>query len=123
MILIVDDDPGVRRFVRGVLENAGYTVHEAAGSSEALPLLESHSYDLLLADIIMPEMDGFKLATTAHRRQPNLRVIFMTGFTAHYEDELSGSVVLSKPFTVAKLLLAVESAIGLPRTKMAGGKS
>ena len=121
MILIVDDDSGVRRFVRGVLEKAGYIVDEAAGSAEALPLLESHSFDLLLTDVVMPEMVGFKLAARAHRLQPNLRVIFMTGFTAQYEDELSGSVVLSKPFTVATLLTAVESAIGLPRTKMAGG--
>jgi two-component system, cell cycle response regulator CpdR len=117
VILVVDDDASVRRFVRAALENAGYQVGEAAASEEALRLFESNYYDLLIADIVMPGVNGLQLAAGAHHLSPGLRVIFMSGFTAQYEEELSGSVCLSKPFTVAALLGAVESAIGLPRKK------
>lgn len=119
MILVVDDDAGVRGFLRMALENAGYEVGEATGSEEALRLFESNYYDLLITDIVMPGTDGLQLAARAHHLSPGLRVIFMTGFAAKYEEELSGSVCLSKPFTLGSLLAAVESAIGLPR-KMAG---
>ena len=119
MILIVDDDAGLRRFVRAALENAGYAVEEAGDGAEAVRLLTNSRYELLLTDIVMPGMDGLKLAAEAHHLDPGLRVIFMTGFTTQYQDELSGSVCLSKPFDSATLLLAVESAIGLPRSRSA----
>jgi DNA-binding NtrC family response regulator len=120
VILIVDDEAGVRHFLRAALETAGYAVEEAAGSAEALRILDHSRPQLLITDIVMPESNGFQLAAHAHRLYPGLSVIFMTGYSAQYEAELSGTVYLAKPFTLASLLSAVESAIGLPHGKAGG---
>jgi CheY-like chemotaxis protein len=120
VILIVDDETGIRHFARAALELAGYAVAEAAGGAEALRILDHTRPELLITDIVMPEMNGFQLAAQAHRLYPGLSVIFATGYSARYEEELSGTVYLAKPFTVASLLSAVESAIGLPRGKASG---
>ncbi|HLI84813.1 MAG TPA: response regulator [Bryobacteraceae bacterium] len=120
MILIVDDEAGIRHFVRAALEMAGYSVEEAGGSAEALRILDHSQPQLLITDIVMPEANGFQLAALAHRHYPGLRVIFMTGYGAQYEEELSGTVYLAKPFSIAGLLSAVESAIGLPHGKAGG---
>ena len=120
VILVVDDEDDVRRFVRRTLEWAGYQVEDAGDPQDALRVLENTGPDLLLTDIVMPGLDGLKLAAKAHQSHPRLRAIFMTGFASQFEQELTGSVCLSKPFTVTALLSAVEAAIGLPRNKPAG---
>jgi DNA-binding NtrC family response regulator len=120
VILIVDDESGVRHFVRTALEMAGYTVEEAPGTAEALRILDHTRPELLITDIVMPEGNGFKLAAHAHRLYPTLSVIFVTGYSDKYEAELSGTIYLAKPFTAASLLRAVESAIGLPRGHVGG---
>jgi CheY-like chemotaxis protein len=121
MVLVVDDEAEVRRFVRSVLEQAGYAVAEAANAEEAWRILEQDQPELLLTDIVMPGATGLQLAARAHKLRPQLRAIFMTGYAEQYRDELSGSVCLSKPFTVAALISAVESAIGHPRPKTRTG--
>jgi DNA-binding NtrC family response regulator len=120
VILIVDDEGGIRHFVRTALELAGYTVEEAAGTTEALRILDHTRPELLITDIVMPDGDGFKLAAHAHRVYPGLSVIFVTGYSGKYEAELSGTIYLSKPFTTASLLRAVENAIGLPHGRAGG---
>lgn len=114
MVLVVEDDDAVRHFVHNVLEGAGYRVTEASGSMEALEILQQTQPALLLTDIVMPVMDGLQLAANAHRLWPQLHVMFITGFADRYQEELTGSVCLSKPFTPAALLSSVESVIGLP---------
>jgi CheY-like chemotaxis protein len=120
VILVVDDEAGIRYFVRTALEIAGYTVEEAAGAAEALRILDYTRPELLITDIVMPEGNGFKLAAQAHRLYPTLSVIFVTGYSDKYEAELSGTIYLTKPVTAASLLSAVESAIGLPRGRAGG---
>jgi DNA-binding NtrC family response regulator len=120
VILVVDDESGVRHFVRTALEIAGYTVADAAEAAEALRILDHTHPELLITDVVMPEMNGFKLAAHAHRLYPTLSVIFMTGYSAKYEAELSGTIFLAKPFTVSSLLNAVENAIGLPHGRAGG---
>lgn len=117
VILVVDDEPVARRSARLILEHAGHRVWEASGASEALRLLESRRplADLLLTDIVMPGMNGIALAAEAHRRWPGLHVLFMSGFTREFADELSGSICVSKPFRASELVGAVESALG-PKT-------
>jgi len=115
----VDDEPVVRQFVRLALEDAGYEVAEASSGEEAWPILEQRQPDLLLTDIVMPGTSGLQLAARAHKLLPHLSAIFMTGFAEKYRDELSGSVCLSKPFSIATLISTVESAIGHPRPRTA----
>jgi CheY-like chemotaxis protein len=114
MVLVVDDDAGVRRFVSATLEERGYTVVQAASAEEAWSILEHSRLDLLITDIVMPGANGLQLAARAHKIQPHIRAIFITGYAEQFRDELSGSVCLSKPFMPASLLFAVESAIGSP---------
>lgn len=116
MILLVDDDEAVRKFVRLILERAGYGVTEAANAAEALRYVETHAPppELLLTDIVMPGMNGIALAARAHKLQPALHVLFMSGFAQDFARELSGCVCVSKPFKEAELLSAVQAAIGRP---------
>ncbi len=113
-ILVVDDEPAVRRFTADLLVRAGYEVEQAAGGAEAMQLIEEYHPALLLTDIVMPGMSGLALAAEAHRRFPGMRVLFMSGFSKDYEGELVGSVCLSKPFTPAQLLAAVDEALRIP---------
>jgi len=110
---VVDDEPVVRESVRRMLEYAGHQVWEASTAAEALQILESRHPlpDLLLTDIVMPGKTGIALAAEAHHRWPGLHVLFMSGFTRNYADELSGAVCLSKPFGPAELVVAVQSAL------------
>ena len=116
MILVVDDDADIRRFVGYILERAGYTVVAAADAAEALRFVETHEPppELLLTDIVMPDMTGISLAARAHKLQPGLHVLFMSGFADDFARELSGCICVSKPFKEAELLTAVQSAIGRP---------
>ena len=115
MILVVDDESGVRRFVRSILERAGHEVVEAPAGEEALGILRdvAREPDLLLTDIVMPGMNGLALAAQAHKIIPGLHVLFMSGFAQDYTDELTGSVCVAKPFTAAQLISAVRSALSL----------
>ena len=117
MILVVDDEKDVRTLVRRLAERAGYEVAEAVDAEQALSLLH-HSdprLELMLTDIVMPGMNGLALAAQAHLLRPNLPVIFMSGFASQYQDELTGSVCLRKPFRSTELLGAIEEVIGPPR--------
>ena len=117
MILVVDDDCTVRDLVSSILTRTGHRVMAAADAGEALRILETESPDLLLTDIVMPGMSGLTLAARAHHDRPNLRVMFMSGYANQYEEELSGSVCLGKPFTASRLLAAVEDVLTLRRSQ------
>jgi DNA-binding NtrC family response regulator len=116
VILVVDDESAVRNLVCAILERGGYEVVAAADAREALEVLRQRTPEVLLTDIVMPGANGLALAAEAHRLRPGLRVLFMSGFASRYEDELSGSVCLRKPFTASQLLLAIEDLTGMERT-------
>ena len=116
VILVVDDEKDIRNLVRLLAERAGYRVTEAANAEEALTILQERVFEpqLLLTDIVMPGMSGLSLAAQAHHMKPKLPVIFMSGFANEYQDELSGSVCLRKPFKAPELLTAIQDVIGPP---------
>jgi two-component system, cell cycle sensor histidine kinase and response regulator CckA len=106
LILVVDDDPAVLRMASKVLRRGGYEVLEAGGGSDALRIAEEHDgkIQLLLTDVVMPEMGGREVSEELRARYPRIRVLFMSAYT---EDEviLRGVRVaevnfVSKPFTV-----------------------
>jgi CheY-like chemotaxis protein len=117
VILVVDDEKPIRDLVYTILTRAGYEVTEAADAREAMGILHDHSPDMLLTDIVMPGLSGLGLAAQAHQIRPKLPVMFMSGFAQQYEDELSGSVCLRKPFTSGQLLAAVEDVLSLKRPR------
>ena len=79
-ILLAEDDTSMREYLARALTRVGYDVAAVGCGTEAMPLLEAGKYDLLLTDIVMPEMDGIELAQKASVIDPAIRVMFITGF-------------------------------------------
>ena len=116
-ILIAEDEEPLRNLVRRALADAGHDVVAAADGAEALDLINRAKprFDLLLADIKMPVMDGIALALAAARDDPRLIILLMTGYAdqrerAHGLDALIHDVI-AKPFTVAEIRAAIASAL------------
>jgi PAS domain S-box-containing protein len=104
-VLVVDDDPDVRRFLGEMLETLGYRVLLAADGEAGLRLLDADRPDLLLVDFAMPGMNGAEVAQAARARYPTLPVAFATGYadTAVLEAAQGEAPVLRKPFALAEL--------------------
>ena len=81
-ILLAEDDTSMREYLQRALQRVGYDVEAVGCGTEAMPLIEPGKYDLLLTDIVMPEMDGIELAQKASAIDPAIRVMFITGFAA-----------------------------------------
>ncbi len=81
-ILLAEDDEAMRTYLARALENAGYSVVSVDRGVAAVPYLESEHFDLLLSDIVMPEMDGIELAQKCAEISPATKVMFITGFAA-----------------------------------------
>src|SRR3546814_8363436 len=88
-ILLAEDDESMRVYIGRALERAGYTVTSVDRGTAALPLVATGGFDLLLTDIVMPEMDGIELAQRAVALAPAMRVMFITGFAAVALDRKS----------------------------------
>jgi len=112
-VLVVEDDAGVRDLAVRVLESYGYHVLPAGGGGEALLLSEQHDgpIDLLITDVVMPHMNGKKLAETLRGKRPGIPVLFISGYadTNILRDGKlpSGTAFLSKPFAVEELIQRV----------------
>ena len=116
-ILLAEDEEAMRTYLARALTNAGYDVVAVDRGTAALPLLQSQSFDLLLSDIVMPEMDGIELAQRCAEVSPETKVMFITGFAAvtlKASREAPQAKVLSKPFHLKDLVLEVERVFGLP---------
>ena len=115
-LLLADDEDGVRSLLAAVLRRAGFEVLEAANGEEALAASRAHegAIDLLVTDIVMPGMDGRRLAEALRRERPETGILFVSGYTS---DAAAGrlrgpdSSFLAKPFTPAELLRKVRSAL------------
>jgi two-component system cell cycle response regulator CpdR len=110
-ILLAEDDESMRHYLARALERVGYEVVSVDRGTAALPLLEQQSFDLLLTDIVMPEMDGIELAQKASQIAPDMRVMFITGFAAvalKAGRAAPQAKVLSKPFHLRDLVAEVD---------------
>ena len=110
-ILLAEDEEAMRTYLGRALEKAGYEVVSVDRGTEALPMLEAEHFDLLLSDIVMPEMDGIELAQRCNEVSPATKVMFITGFAAvtlKASREQPSAKVLSKPFHLRDLVLEVE---------------
>ena len=112
VVLVVDDEPVVRRIEREVLEQAGHIVVEAASAGEALEAAGDgrSTVDVLVTDITLPGLQGPELAGRLLARRPGLGVVFTSGYDAGWlpVGQFPGSVFLQKPFTVDALAAAVD---------------
>ena len=110
-ILLAEDDESMRAYLARALERSGYEVVSVSTGTDAVPLIATDRFDLLLTDIVMPEMDGIELAQRASECSPWTKVMFITGFAAvtlKASREQPQAKVLSKPFHLRDLVMEVE---------------
>jgi two-component system, cell cycle sensor histidine kinase and response regulator CckA len=116
-ILLVEDEEGVRKLARMILERNGYTVVEAANGEEALRLLERHEsrLDLLVTDVVMPGIDGGEVAAAVKRRFPAAKVLYLSGYTSdavvRYGIQHHEVAFLQKPFSATSLAAKVRDVL------------
>jgi len=122
-ILVIDDDPGILRMIEFMLDGSGYQCLSFGAAKEGLASLDHMAVNLIITDIIMPEMEGIELILNAKATFPNLPVIAISGGgrtnqmdVLHLAQQLGAAAVLPKPFTRADLLKTVEQVIGPPET-------
>ena len=118
VILVVEDEPAVRQFSVDALTELGYHVLEADGAPAALRLLDAHpEIALMFTDVVMPEINGAKLAEAARRKRPDLKVLFTTGYTrnavVHNGVLDAGVELVGKPFTLEELAAKVRTMLDL----------
>jgi CheY-like chemotaxis protein len=117
-VLVVDDEPAVGATLRDVLVELGYIVKLAVGGAEALKLVPVFEPDVVLLDLLMPEMSGVEVLDHLRRDHPTLRVVILTG---NEDVEVARATLragafdyLSKPFSIDVLARVVAAAVGLP---------
>jgi len=114
-ILLAEDDVDMRRFLVKALQNAGFDVISYDNGLSAYQRLREEPFELLLTDIVMPEMDGIELARRAAELDPDIKIMFITGFAAVAltagERAPAGSKVLSKPVHLREIVAEVERMV------------
>ena len=114
-ILLAEDDNDMRRFLVKALQNAGYDVIDYDNGLAAYRRLREEPFELLLTDIVMPEMDGIELARRAAELDPDIKIMFITGFAAVALNPDSQAPkeakVLSKPFHLRDLVNEVQKML------------
>jgi two-component system cell cycle sensor histidine kinase/response regulator CckA len=116
-ILLVEDEDSVRTFTKKALELSGYNITEAYDGVSALKYVneEKNNYDLVITDVMMPEMDGPTLASEIKKNNPQQKILFISGYTENHENLISveekDAYFLNKPFTLEELNLTVKKVI------------
>ena len=105
-VLVVEDEPEIRRLAVEALKKAGYTVLSAGDGAEALQMIDGYDgeIDLLFTDIVMPTMGGRELAAALQPRYPKMRVLYASGYIGEFEGIADGTVLLHKPYRMHELL-------------------
>ncbi len=118
-VLIIDDEPAIRSLFRQVLEEAGYQVVDASSAKEGLSVLRARPVDIVLTDILMPDMDGLELTRVIHQDFPRVKIVAVSGGQQFMDycsvARLFGAhETLMKPVTVQRLLETVGRLAGQP---------
>jgi CheY-like chemotaxis protein len=113
-ILLVEDEPGVREITARMLTGQGYEVIVAAEPKQAIELASEVDFDLLLTDVVLPDLDGRRLAAELRSRKPDLPVVFISGYPRDGLDEGDldqGTRFLQKPYSAGDLSRTVRGAL------------
>ncbi|MDX9689826.1 MAG: response regulator [Proteobacteria bacterium] len=117
-ILVAEDNPAVREFVVRALKTDDRKIVDVEDGQQALAALNQEPFDVLIADIVMPNLDGIALALKASRQYPDLRIIMISGYAqermrAHNLDALVHRII-AKPFSLEEISEAVQDVLALP---------
>jgi DNA-binding NtrC family response regulator len=113
-VLVVDDEPAIRHLVGSILQSNGYNVLDADSASSAMSIMSGDkSVELLITDVVMPNLTGNELVERVSRDLPDLRVLFMSGYGVPNVDLGAGnrSGFIRKPFSISDLLAEVERVL------------
>ncbi len=114
-IVLAEDDDNLRFFLARALRRAGHEVSDYPDGDSALDWMSEHAVDLLLADVVMPGLDGIELARRACNMWPHIRVIFITGFAAvalrEAREMATEATVLEKPFHLRQLVSEIDRVL------------
>lgn len=125
-ILIIDDIEFTRNTIGKMLTRNGYEIIEAANGKEGIKMVEEHTPDLVLTDILMPEMEGLETIQTLKRNQPQLPIIAITGSTdspfLQIAMKFGAAQGLNKPFKQAELLEAIHKVLPVAPVKGNGAE-
>jgi CheY-like chemotaxis protein len=115
-VLLVEDDPGMREMTCEILAEAGFEVVAASSGAEAIATAEGRAVDLLLTDLMMPGMSGPELVERLCARRPEMKVVFMSGYSAASAPSgvAADAEFLEKPFAGSTLVAAVRKALARP---------
>jgi CheY-like chemotaxis protein len=119
-ILVVEDEAILRKNFCLVLGYEGYEVHEATNGAQAIELLDQHDFDLVISDLVMPQLDGLKLAERVQTRSPQTPIILVTALSNKppYAAALPGVVeFLTKPIEIDDLISLVKRLIQSPEAR------
>jgi two-component system, cell cycle response regulator CpdR len=116
-ILLVDDDKGALATTRRALEMDGHTIATCEDGADALGVLRSgQAFDALVTDMQLPGLDGLALATQAHKLNPGLRIVMISGHASVLEDAMKRAIpksrTLAKPFSIDQIRSVVRAALG-----------
>lgn len=113
LVLVVDDESGIRKLVAALLAGQGFKALEAANGLEALQLYGSYwsEISLVITDVQMPVMDGLEAVQRMRTISPDVPIILMSGATGELGQNITGWEPLRKPFTPAELLARVQSVV------------
>ncbi len=117
-ILVAEDNPAVREFIVRSLNSVGHKITSVADGQQALDTLAKEKFEVLVTDIVMPNVDGIALALKAVRLFPDLRIVMISGYAqermrAHNLDALVHRII-AKPFSLEEICEAVKDALSLP---------
>jgi len=112
-ILIVDDEPMIRRFIRLLLEQNGFAVLDAGDGNEALSVFQAHRNEisLVLTDVLMPDMNGPTLVDHIRRIDPGMPALFISAYCETLRGDMGNIECLPKPFLPDELVQKVQSAV------------
>jgi two-component system cell cycle response regulator CpdR len=116
-VLVAEDNPAVREFIVRSLSSAGFSVTSAIDGQQALDMLAAETFDVLVTDIVMPNVDGIALAMKAGQLYPALRIVMVSGYAQErmraVNLESLVQKVISKPFSLEEICEAVKSALSI----------
>jgi CheY-like chemotaxis protein len=117
-ILVVEDDATVRGLIKKVLSARGFTVHDVADGRIALDVARTGNFDLVITDLVMPEVEGLETIRLLKRDRPTLEILAVSGAYGgaflHAAELLGARATLAKPFDADTLVAAVERIVGSP---------
>jgi CheY-like chemotaxis protein len=117
-ILVVEDDATVRGLIKRILMARGFSVHDVADGRVALDVALTGAFDLVITDLVMPEVEGLETIRLLKRERPSLEILAVSGAYGgaflHAAELLGARATLAKPFDADTLLAAVERIVGSP---------